>query len=64
MRYKQGIAETAKTNGPTCDNTCIQKKSGLWSSKMPTQYYSASEGASFTYDLQNCINMFRNLEGS
>ena len=22
---KQGIAETAKTNGPTCDNTCIQK---------------------------------------
>ena len=22
---KQGIAETAKTNGPTCDNMCIQK---------------------------------------
>ena len=22
---KQGIAETAKTNGPTCDKTCIQK---------------------------------------
>ena len=22
---KQGIAETAKTNAPTCDNMCIQK---------------------------------------
>ena len=22
---KEGIAETAKTNGPTCDNMCIQK---------------------------------------
>ena len=21
----QGIVETAKTNGPTCDNMCIQK---------------------------------------
>ena len=25
LKNKQGIAETAKTNGPTCDNTCIQK---------------------------------------
>ena len=25
LTNKQGIAETAKTNGPTCDNTCIQK---------------------------------------
>ena len=25
VNNKQGIAETAKTNGPTCDNTCIQK---------------------------------------
>ena len=24
-KNKQGIAETAKTNGPTCDNMCIQK---------------------------------------
>ena len=24
-KNKQGIAETAKTNGPTCDNTCIKK---------------------------------------
>ena len=25
FKNKQGIAETAKTNGPTCDNMCIQK---------------------------------------
>ena len=24
-KNKQEIAETAKTNGPTCDNTCILK---------------------------------------
>ena len=24
IKNMQGIAETAKTNGPTCDNMCIQ----------------------------------------